>query len=337
MLHLARSPAGLLPAAAIGLVALAACDPSARPSYGDGQAGTVAVVGAGRTHPLWPVLRNAAARFQALNPRFEVLAEAPPVVSPNLQEKLVRRLRRDGVRGVCVQVTDARALAVLLESLRSEGVVVVTLFEPVESTDPFPHSGVDHRAEGIALADALAGCISDGGTIGVLGADAEPRARLRRAGFMRQMARHPKLTVLHKLDCGGDEARAVDLVCDTMKRFPGTDGWAAMEAWSLLAPDDGRPLLPAECRLVVPGPVVDPVQALRSGRCQAMVVANYHEIVTRALETCIMSLEEHPLLRPTIDAEVRILNASNLAAFERDWARWTAWPIAQAEPADVGP
>ncbi|MCH7813898.1 MAG: substrate-binding domain-containing protein [Planctomycetes bacterium] len=337
MFSIARSPYGLLLAAAVGLVGLAACEPSAGRSDRQGVEGTLAVVGAGRSHVLWPVLRNAAARFQAIHPRFRVLAEAPPVVSPNLQEKLIRRLCSDGVRGVCVQVTDARALAGLLESLRSEGIVVVTLFDPVESTDPFPHSGVDYRAEGNRLADALASCIPDGGTVGVLGAEADRPARLRQSGFNRRRVSHPELTVLHELDCAGDDARAVGLVRDTMKRFPGIDGWAAMDTWSLLAPNDGQALLPPKCSLVLPGPVADAVQALRDGRCQAMVVADYHEIVTRALQVCVLSLQGQPVLRPTFEAEVRIVTTSNLAPFARDWARWTAWPIDGAEQEGAGP
>lgn len=287
-------------------------------------AGFIAVVGASEQDPLWPILKTSTAWFRQFAGEMEVRVEAPPLASPNLQAELIDRLRKDGARGLCVQVIDPRASVGLLESLRSSGVVVVTMLRRVESGEPFLHCGVDPREVGVALAHALAERVASGGTVGVLYADDDDVCRLRRAGFKREFARHPRLTVLRELDCRGDAATAVRLMRETTERFPGIDGWVAMGSWPLHVADEGRPLLPPGCALVLPGPLADPVGAIRSGKCQALVVAeDYRQIVTQALEMCLLSVDQQIVHRRVLEVPARRVTRQTLPEFARDWALWS--------------
>lgn len=310
----------------LGLLLLtgpAACRPDS--SEPDRQStGFIALVGAGRSDPLWPILQASAEEFQKNQLRVEIRVEAPAVVSPNLQGQLIRQLRDQGLRGLCVQVIDPRAAARLLESLRSRGVVVVTMMRRIESPDPFLHCGIDPWKEGASLAQALAERIPDRGTVGVIYDDSDETRRLRRAGFNRQFAQHAGLTVLRELDCRGDAVAAVRSMREAMERFPGIDGWAAMDTWPLEGANDGAPLLPEGCVLVLPGLAADPVGVIRSGRCQALVLAkDYRQIVRRALEMCLLSLDRQLVRRRVFEARTEIVTRQTVDQFERDWAAWT--------------
>lgn len=315
------------------LVGVWGCRPKA-PAGPPKEAGFIAVVGTGKTDALWPVLQASAARFQSLTPTALIRAEAPEVVSPNLQARLISQLRKDGMRGLCIQVQDPAALAAELESLRGEGAVVVTIMKPVPAEPPFLHSGVDPVAAGAALADAVARLVPQRGTLGVLYDGDDELCRLHRQGFGRQMTHYPSLTVLRELDCEGDAARAVDLMRRGMERFPGIDGWVALGSWPLRHPYDGRPLLPPECALVVPGPLDDYVHEFVTDRCQAMVVADYEAVVTRALEMCSMVLRREIVQVRVYEAPSRWVTRDTLDEFQRDWATWTG---ATEEPSASGP
>ncbi|MHC4429304.1 MAG: substrate-binding domain-containing protein [Planctomycetota bacterium] len=299
---------------------------------------SIAVVGAGETDPLWPVLQTAAAKFQGRTGGANVRVAAPRSVSANLQGQLIRRLYEEGTRGLCVQVIDPIASAKLLESLRARGAVVVTMMRSVESQDPFLHCGIDPADMGTALAQAVAEQVPQGGTIGVLYADSDAVYRLRRGGFNRQFVRYPRLTMLRELDCRGDAALAVKMMREAMERFPGIDGWVAMDSWSLQLPDDGRPLLPSGCALVLPGPLADPVSAIRSGRCQALVIAkDYQEIVTQALEMCLLVLDQQMVHRRFFEVPTRCVTLQTLTGFEEDWASWTGADAKPQAPASDTP
>ena len=303
------------------LPAIGGCDP--------GQVGTpnrpggrVAVVGAGARDPLWPVLQATAARFGRTTATYRIEAVTPESASPEAQADIVRELCRQGVRGLCVHLLDPLAARNMLESLRAQGVVVVTMVRQVPSSEPFLHSGFDQRDMGAALDDALASQIPQCGTVATLYAGQDPTCRLRRAGFVAQISRYPRLTVLREFDCRGDPAAAIHLIREAMERFPGIDGWATMAPWPLLEPVTSR-LLPAECSLVTPGPLPGLPVYIATGRCQAVILPDYERIVTRALEMCLSAFQPAPLPVRHYDATLRSVTHQNLADFRKDWVRWT--------------
>jgi hypothetical protein len=138
---------------------------------------------------------------------------------------------------------------------------------------------------------------------------------------------------LRELDCHGDAARAVGLMRRGMERFPGIDGWVALDSWPVQHPDDGRPLLPPGCALVLPGPVPDCQQQLATDRCRAVVVADYDAIVTRAMEMCVITLDHEIVQIPVFEAPPRWVTRASLSEFQRDWAAWTGAP---REPPEAG-
>jgi ABC-type sugar transport system substrate-binding protein len=311
----------------IALLAASAGSAACRPQSPHAEveiSGFIAVVGVGESDPLWPVLQAATARFHRQTPTAHVRAEAPPTRSVNLQIQLVRRLRREGMRGCCLQVSDPQATVGVLEALRADGAVVVTMMQPVETSEPFLHAGINEREVGAALADGLADQVPEQATLGVLYDSSDHGTRLRHEAFQLRMVRYPRLTVLRSLDCGGEPAAAVRLIRETTKRFPGIDGWAAMGTWPLLARAENQTLLPEGRALVLPGPLADFDVLVDEGTCQAIVVTDYHEIVSRALQMCWLTVRRETLQLRRFEPPARIVTAENLSEFRKEWARWTS-------------
>jgi len=312
---------------AVGLVILAGgCRPD-RPRTLAKQVGFMAVVGAGQADPLWPVIRGSAERFVrtlAVGLDLRVRIQAPETVSPDQQAQLIRRLHDQGMRGLCVQIGQPPIPARLLESLRSEGVVVVTMMRQVKSKQPFLHSGINPYDLGAALAQAVAQQVPQRGTLGLLYADKDDVDRRRLAGFRSRIPRFPRLSVLRELDCAGEPATAGRMIRQTMERFPGIDGWVSLGSWPLRIEGDGQPLLPEQCPLVVPGPASDFAEQLTRGHCRTIVMADYHVAVSRALHMCLLSLQREVVDLRLYEAPFKPVTLETLPQFQRDWKAWTA-------------
>jgi len=292
----------------------------------DDTAGYVALVGTAQGDPLWPVLRAKAAGFDSGARRLGIRVEAPPVVSPNLVRELIEKLDGPRLRGLCVQVGDAAALAGTLESLRTRGIPVVTMVHPVRAEPPFLYSGADPAAEGAALADALAERIGDKGIVGTVYWAADEQAETRRVAFHERLARHADIVLLREIDCGGAPETARRMMAEAHERFPSLAGWAAMGPWPLLGATGDESGAAEHLILVALGPVADPIDVVRSGRCDALILPDYSAMVARAIEMCLLAMRGGEVYQPRFDTPLRKITRDNLPRFEQEWKAWTASP-----------
>ena len=311
----------LLTLAAAGLLA-AACSPSAS-HPADTDRGFIAVVGAGQDDPLWPVLRASALRHQRFVGEVPLRVEAPPMVSSHAQTQLIRQLRREGMRGLCIQVIDPEAIAPHLNRIANEGVTVVTMIRPVKGQPTLMHCGVDQRLVGEALADAIAEVVQANGTIAVLHANSEADYSLKRyQAFTARLKQYPQIMVLREFDCGGNSQRAQEMIRRCMKRFPRLNGWVALDNWPLRGLDPQTRLLPPSCKLVTTDPNPKLWDHLSTGTCLAMITADYDQIAQQAVLKCAVVLEGKVVRWRTFLAKPRPVWQSTLHAYKMEWIGW---------------
>ncbi|MFQ5489991.1 MAG: substrate-binding domain-containing protein [Phycisphaerae bacterium] len=281
------------------------------------------MIGAGQDDPLWPVLQACARRFERRSRDYEVQSHAPRVTSVQLQADLIASLPRGRLRGLCVQVIDPSASQAALDSLRNDGMVVVTLLKRLDTPGHFLHSGVDEHELGAALADALAALVESPGTVGTLEAKAQHDLRRRAQGFHARIGRYPRLTLLRELDCSQDPSVSAKMMQRTMERFAGLDGWAIMDNWPLRQGLGTHRLLPDSCRLVAPGPLANVAELIRTGQVDAVVLADYDDMVNKALQACAVTLDgELPLFRE-YNSTLLTVTADTLPEFQQRWKQWT--------------
>ena len=311
----------LLNVVATGLVT-AACSPSSSPTVGMDK-GFIAVVGAGQDDPLWPVLRGSALRYQEFLGEVPLRVEAPPTVSSHAQAQLIRRLRREGMRGLCIQVVDPEAIAPHLNRIANEGVTVVTMIHPVEGQPGPMHCGVDQGLIGEALADTIAEAVQGKGTIAVLHANSKADyARERYQAFAARLKRYPRIMVLLEFDCGGNNQRAQEMIRRCMKRFPRLNGWVAIDNWPLRGLDPQTRLLPPSCKLVATDPNPKLWDHLSAGTCLAMIAADYDQIAQQAVLKCAVALEGNLVRWRTFLAKPRPVWQSTLHTYKMEWIEW---------------
>ncbi|MCP4590592.1 MAG: sugar ABC transporter substrate-binding protein [bacterium] len=301
---------------------LAGCDPQDSPTWSR-PAGFIAVVGAGQDDPLWPVLRASALRLENTLGDVPIRVAAPSMVSSHAQARLLRELRSEGMRGLCLQVIDPVAIAPHLERLVNEGVAVTTMIHRVSAVQSLMHCGVDSMLIGETLADTIAEALEERGTIGVIHANSKSDyARRRYDAFIVRIRQHPGITVLREFDCGGNAQRAQDMIRRYMERFPRLDGWVAIDNWPLRGLDAAKPLLPPSARLVTTDPHPGVWEHLATGGCFAMVAADYDEIAQNAVRQCGTAMEGTLVKWRVQLAKPRTVSADNLHAFKLEWLAW---------------
>lgn len=290
--------------------------------------GFIAVVGAGEDNPLWPVLRGSAQRANRDLGSITVRIVAPQIGSPAAQTELIRSLRGQQLRAICVQVTDADAIAPVLEELRTAGVLVVTMIQPVASRLPFHHCGIDEAQVGKAIAEALTEGIDDKGTVAVLrGDEADKELTARYRGFHNELKHHTDVRVLRELRYPGDPERARKTIRDFCERFPRLNGFAVLGAWPLQSPEGlSEPLVPAGCKLVSVDPLPGTWPLLARGWCHALVGAEYARIADKAIQWCVVVLAESELPPQTYSVPARKVWSGNLESWKLQWRQWTEVP-----------
>lgn len=309
---------------ALGLV-LPGCDPPPpNPAPPVARRGFIAVVGAGQDDPFWPVLSGSALRCRPGLGELELRAAAPDNVSVNAQAQLIRQLQSEGLRGLCIQVIDPAGTEALLRRLSNEGVVVVTLMNPVSGSEPYFHCGVDQTRLGESMADLVAEVLDEKGTLAVLHADsALPHTLERHQAFSNRVRSYARLSVLREIDCGGDPSNAREIVKQCMERYPRLNAWVALDNWPLRGLGD-QPLLPPGCKLVTAGPNPAVWDTLADGRCHAMVGAAYDVIMRHAVERCATAIEGKMVRSRTFYADPYPIWSSTLHAYKLDWLAWCA-------------
>jgi len=303
-------------------VAAAGCD------RGNGTAGRpkvstrVAVVAAGPTDPLWPVVTAGAARFADGFRSVGVEFHVPSNAAPAAQQESLRKLLADPPDALCVHVSDPRALGPAIDELAQKGVAVVTLGRDCPGSQRRGFIGFDKLAIGAALADELRTVLGERRAWMLLTARTESGAYEDiRAGFDRGLRQGALPAPLKRLDCQADPFRAVQIINDQMALYPALRAWVALDDWPLQVVDPKDALLPDTCALVCFGPWPDNWRFVEDGTCAALIGADFENLGWNAVNLAVsLVTSTGPAdLRPL---PIRVIRRDTLTEFRRDWQRW---------------
>lgn len=320
---------GLLIVGVLSVVWLAGCEEKSKDQAGrpDPAArrlnGVIAFVGAGQRHPLWPMLKASAERYDREMCLLDVQYLCPRGDSPQDQIDLLKSLTDIALRGVCVQLENAPALEPTLRDLYNRGIQIVSMIKPAPEEIRVGHVGFNESAVGEALADAAAEAIGDSGTLMLLHAGMkDPVYGPRLGAFENQIRRHAQIEVQAEMNCRMDPFEARKEIRERSARFPRLSAWVALDDWPLRGAGLTDQPLPTGCRLVTFGGVPDQWPLIRDGTCPAVVAANCRELGIQALQACEVATKRVSRFKTTYQAPLRTVRRSNLDAYIRDWSSW---------------
>ncbi len=290
--------------------------------------GSIVFVGAGAADPLWPLLRVAGERLGREGFGLPVRFVAPDTISPAAQVRLVREQLNDPmVRGLCVQVIDAGALAAVLDQAMSRGVYVVTLMQEVRTQLRSAHVGLDEVDVGRHLARAAADCVGENGTIMILRSTADdPRFTGRLAGLEEELGELGTVHVLGYADCSGMPHEARRTIRERSRRYPSLGAWVCLDDWPLNGGERTDEWLPPGCRIVSVGPLPVYWRALESGACAALIGTDYGQLGYEAVRLCQAAVASRTVDVPRRLLPARTVTRHNLEKFRRTWIEWSAPP-----------
>jgi ABC-type sugar transport system substrate-binding protein len=300
----------------------------------------IAVVGAGRNDPLWPVIKGTAETVRRDLVGLKLIVDAPEIVSFNAQSQLIGQLYDEGVSALCVQVIDPAASRDLLEGLRERGVIVVTMIRPVDSVIPFEHCGWDERAFAERMVDVLINRLPKGGHLVLL---ASPElishgdgpdfgtVDSRRSGMVQRYR-----TLKHALHSFGTLLVLKEYPCDSadsalqaMKRgideFPTIDAWVSLENWPLRVEPEQVASLSAGDRqrfLLAADPMMSVCHEFGGDRPVVAVAPEYGEIVPTAIHAAQTLLLRGGPFRSPGTIHLRVVSNRDFESYKRDWASW---------------
>lgn len=326
--------------AGIFLVVLGGCNRSEDNGVA-GARGFIAVVGAGEGDEMWPVLRGTAASHWAKLPKsgFELRVEAPPIVSVNAQAQLVRRLHREGMRGLCIHVIDPPATRHLLESLRSKGLQIVTMVRSVEAAVPFDHCGWSEQDVGIRMVEALTEALPHGGEVVLLAPADDPDSVIHKQDTSALMQRHqilrhrlaayPTFKVLGEYPCSSAKAARANIV-KSVRLFPALTALVSVGNWPLIEPEDGAGSLIdilgslKDVIVVTADPFPTTWRTFESGVGIIAVAAEYGSVAPSAIDIVLASLARGSAMRAGGRIPLRVVDEAGFGSFRDEWNSWTS-------------
>lgn len=290
--------------------------------------GTIAFIGASIEDPLWRLLYATAYRELEGYSDYQLKVAAPRIASVEAQIDLIHDMRTDDLLGVCILPINPIAIRSLLEELRTQGIIVVTMINRIPSDNEFFFSGVDDLAAGEAMADALRDWVGESGTAAILlSGQPEPHHDMRLVGLRKELEVTATVNVLAELDCGGNIFTARAMLREYMERFPRLNGWVSVSDWPLRRRRPAERVLPPTCRLVTFGATPENWRFLEDDTCYALVGAEYDRVASRAVQTCITAIRgTAPHLRSYLAPPV-VVTAENLHRYRTQWFRWRELPL----------
>ncbi len=299
--------------------------------------GFVAVVGAGRNDPLWPILKNSAQNYARYIQDMEVRFLCPEARTPHAQYELIKSLDSNGLRGLCIQPVDPAAVVPVLKRLNNKGVIVVSMITPLPRSLRSAHVGFDQREIGQALAKATAQSFQDEADIMVLTAGDEHRLyRDRLSAFQDEIRFHNHIYVLAQINCHAKSREARQIIRRRSARYPRLSAWVALDDWPL--EDLGMPadLLDPACKFITFGGTPRQWPLVEKGISPALVAANYKNLGNKALLFCISAINRPIKIRNVYNAPLRTVWPTNLEEYKRDWVYWSTGQYPQEDiPAKI--
>ncbi|HNW94109.1 MAG TPA: substrate-binding domain-containing protein [bacterium] len=253
----------------------------------------------------------------------------PPTENAAAQAAAVEALTVAKADGILVSCSDEGALTPRIDAAAANGIPVACFDADAPGSRRFAFVGIDNRAAGAELARQLVRAMDGAGVVAVLGGNrTAPNLQERIAGVREELGRYPRMAVADVYYHVETPAAAAATFMAEQRAHPEIEGWIMAGGWALFA---GAPVwLPGNDKVVAMDALPEQLDALASGRVQALVAQDCYQWGYRGVELLLALILDGELPdRAREMATTHTVTRDNLEQFRGQWQQWLRTGAAQ--------
>lgn len=336
-MKLSRILAGSLVVAAV--LSLGACSKSS-PSGGTSGSGaapgpkpaqqkyTIGLIAKSQNNPVFQAARvGAEDAAKDLSEEYgidvEIRWQTPASEDAQQQAQYVEQLTNAGVDGIAISCIDANLLNGALKDAVDNGVTVMTFDSDAPDSGRMAYYGVDDKAAGAAVMNALAQQMDGKGVVAVLaGNQAATNLQARVAGVKEEAAKYPDISIIDVYYHPETATEAAAKMQQVQNANPQITGWALVGGWPLYT-DNALDGVYEHAKVVSLDPLPLPLEYLKKGQVQVLIGQPYYGWGYESVRYIVDKL--HNAKNPSsemIYASFDIVTQENADEYLANWDKW---------------
>jgi ribose transport system substrate-binding protein len=203
---------------------------------------TIGLVAKSQSNPVFQAAyAGAKDAAKELGPKYglevTIDLQTPADEDAQKQAEAIEQLARGGAAGIAVSCTDANTVAPAINKAAELGAVVMCFDSDAPKSKRLCYYGTDDLVCGKLVMTELARVMADKGLIAILaGNQTAPNLKMRGAGVVEELAKHPNMKLLRDGIFYHPETpeKAAEALNTAQSTNPTIEGWAIIGGWPLL-------------------------------------------------------------------------------------------------------
>lgn len=294
---------------------------------------TIGIVGKSQSNPVFQAAytgAKAAAKELGAKRKLQIVIDwrTPPDENPQKQAEAIEALAREGVKGIAVSCSDAKACTSAIDKAVDLGAQVFCFDSDAPASKRFAYYGADDAACGRAVMQQLAKVMGERGTIAILaGNQSAPNLQARVQGVKEELAKHPDITLLADGVFYHAETpeQAAETVARAQSMHPEIVGWAMIGGWPLFTRGALR-WQPGQVHVVAVDALPSQIDYLSSGHADRLLAQDCYGWGYKSVEYLLDKILDgkDPAGAPVIVDPLQIVTREDANAVQAKWKEWLA-------------
>lgn len=257
--------------------------------------------------------------------KVEILYVASVASDATEQARVVEDVVARKVDGIAISCNDPTALIDVINKAVEAGIPVMTFDADSPKSKRFTYLGVNNYEGGKWAAKLLVRAMGTSGDVALLtGVPGALNLEERMRGFKDEIKKYPKIKIVTTVACYDDINRGVQVVEETMQKYPKLRGWFFVGLWPLFAERGSMPLWEKAAKAkkvftVAFDTLPVELQLLKEGYLCGLVGQKYWGWGYDAIDILYRKVVNNEKFPDWIDSGMDIVTQKNVDAMIRAW------------------
>ncbi len=255
--------------------------------------------------------------------KVEILYTAPTKSDIAEQAAVIEGVIAKKVDAIGVSCNEPKGCEDPINKAVEAGIPVMTWDSDSPNSKRFTYLGVDNKEGGKAAAELMKMALPDGGKVALLtGVPGAANLEARIAGF-KEGIQGSKIEVVDIVSCNDDIQKGVQVVEETMTKYPDLNGWFLVGLWPIFAGEGAMPKWEAATKKGMKSVAFDtlPVELewVQKGMLYGLVGQKYFGWGYDTVQMIYDLIINRKKFKPFTNAGVDIVTACNVDAMSEAW------------------